>query len=101
MNMDTYLTKPSSGTDNRYDWAYGSKNVPTDTRISRLIMFGWKGSWGTRFFSGWGLKEPLLKAELVASPNGYVCKRCNSRNPFAGLEHLATDGTYTCYECKR
>lgn len=33
------------------------------------------------------------------SKDGYVCKRCNSRNPYAGPEHLK-GGVYICYECK-
>lgn len=39
-------------------------------------------------------------SKIVQLKNGAVCKRCNCRNEYAGQEHLASDGTYTCYECK-
>lgn len=67
-------------------------------RIYAMRDAGWKGRVSAWIPEKIGLVQ---QAAVVAgwSKDGYVCKKCNSRNPYAGPEHLR-DGVYICYECK-
>jgi hypothetical protein len=49
------------------------------------------------------ITEAARQKMLTPAPlaqGGYQCKSCGMKNEYAGPEHLASDGTYTCYNCK-
>lgn len=75
-------------------------------RVKRLKAAGWPGIANPgaipslmHDYPGGPVPYPWLVVTEAWSKDGYVCKRCNSRNPYAGPEHLK-DGVYICYECK-
>lgn len=56
------------------------------------------GTWQSgHSFSNDGLFS-WINLTRPSHPNGCVCKKCNSGNPFA--EPNQADGTYICFECR-